>query len=87
MLKKTISAVFAAMAVIGCNEKNLEVPETTTREKVQLTVRIPEEVTKVTGTSSDGKVNDLQVFVFDRNGVTIDFVVFIFPSDPAIPNP
>jgi hypothetical protein len=69
MLRKTLSAVFAAMAVIGCNEKNLEVLEEAAGEKIQLTVKIPEEVTKVTGTPTDGKVNDLQVFVFDRNGV------------------
>jgi hypothetical protein len=69
MFKKTLSAAFAALAIIGCNEKNFELPEENSGEKVQLTVKLPEGVTKVTGNPIDGKVNDLQVFVFDKNGV------------------
>ena len=36
MFKKTLSAAFAALAIIGCNEKNFELPEENSGEKVQL---------------------------------------------------
>ena len=66
------AAVVAVFALTGCNEKNVELDETAagdSADKIQLTVRVPESATKVTGTSSDDAVKDLQVFVFDKNGV------------------
>lgn len=73
MIKKIcFAALAAAFALTGCNEKNVELDETAagdSADKIQLTVRVPESATKVTGTSSDDAVKDLQVFVFDKNGV------------------
>ena len=68
MMKKIYFAAFLSMsAVAACDvaeESDLSVDE----EKVCLGVSLPSDVTKVTGTSSEGAVNDLQVFVFDDSG-------------------
>lgn len=67
-----IFAVLAAVAVIGCNEKDVEMQEMQdmqSGEKIQLTVNLPQTATKVTGTPTDDKVNDIQIFVFDKNGL------------------
>jgi hypothetical protein len=69
MFKKMIFAVFAAVAVIGCNEKDVEMQDMQSGEKIQLTVNLPQAATKVTGTPADDKVNDVQIFVFDKNGL------------------
>ena len=69
MLKKLFFAALAALAMVGCNEKNVEVSEMKAGEKIQLTVKLPEGVTKVTGAPADAQVNHLQIFVFDKNGV------------------
>ena len=69
MLKKLFFAALAALALVGCNEKNVEVSEMKPGEKIQLTVNLPDGVTKVTGAPADAQVNDLQIFVFDKNGV------------------
>ena len=69
MLKKLFFAALAALALVGCNEKNVEVSEMKPGEKIQLTVNLPDGVTKVTGAPADAQINDLQIFVFDKNGV------------------
>lgn len=69
MVKKLFMAVIAAAAVVGCNEKDVELSDVQTGERVQLTVTLPELATKVTGTPADAQVNDIQIFVFDRNGI------------------
>lgn len=69
MFKKMFFAVFAAVAVIGCNEKDVEMQDMQSGEKIQLTVNLPQAATKVTGTPADDKVNDVQIFVFDKNGL------------------
>lgn len=68
-MKKLCFAALAALAFVGCNEKNVEPAEVLDGEKIQLTVKIPGNVTRVTGTPSDAQINDLQIFVFDRNGI------------------
>lgn len=69
MVKKICVAAFAALALTGCNENGAELQDVPSGEKIQLTVNVPEGSTKVTGTPADAKVNDVQVFVFDRYGV------------------
>ena len=69
MLKKMIFAAMAAVAVIGCNEKDVEMPDVQNGEKIQLTVNLPQAATKVTGAPTDDKVNNVQIFVFDKNGL------------------
>ena len=69
MFKKMIFAVLAAVAVIGCNKNDVEVPDLQSGEKIQLTVNLPQAATKVTGDPVDYEVNDVQIFVFDKNGL------------------
>ena len=69
MVKNLMCAAFAALALVGCNEDFVEPLGGQTGEKVQLTVTIPTNETKVTGNPSDGQINNIQVFVFDKNGV------------------
>lgn len=69
MIKKLFFAAFAALAFVGCNEDRVEPFIDQTGEKVQLTVTIPSNETKVTGYPSDTQINSIQVFVFDKNGI------------------
>lgn len=69
MIKKLFCAALAAVAFAGCNEKGVELPDAQSGDMVQLTVRLPEGATKATGTPKDAQVNDVQVFIFDKNGV------------------
>ncbi len=69
MMKKLWFAAIAALALVGCNEKVVEQNEAQGGEKVQITVNLSEGVTKVTGAIDDAKVNNLQIFVFDKYGV------------------
>ena len=69
MIKKFFFAALAAVAFTGCNEKEVELAEVQSGDKVQLTVRLPEVMTKATGTPKDATVNDVQIFIFDKNGV------------------
>lgn len=69
MVKKLFVAAFAAMAVFGCNEKDVDLAGAQTGERVQLTVTLPDLATKTTGTPADAQVNDIQIFVFDKNGI------------------
>ena len=69
MVKKLCIAAAAALALTGCNGNDVELSSVHSGDKVQLTVRIPEGLTKVTGTPTDAQVKDIQVFVFDRHGV------------------
>ena len=69
MIKKLVFAALAAVAFTGCNEKEVELAEVQSGDKVQLTVRLPEVMTKATGTPTDATVNDVQVYIFDKNGV------------------
>lgn len=66
-----LAAFLAAFGLVGCNEKNddLSVDAMSSAEKIQLTVKLPVTATRVTGPASDDQVGDIQVFVFDRNGV------------------
>jgi hypothetical protein len=68
-MKKIFFAAFATMAFISCNQNNAEPYVADSGEKIQLTVKLPENATKVTGTPTDAQINDLQIFVFDKNGV------------------
>ena len=66
-----LAALLAALGLVGCNEKNADLPndgDGFSGERVQLTVRIPQAGTKVTGPASDDAVGDIQVFVFNKNG-------------------
>lgn len=68
--KLYFAALAAAMAIIGCSEKNVEpTPDVVGGEKVQLTVNLPDLVSKSVGEPSDAAVNDVQIFVFDKYGV------------------
>lgn len=69
MFKKMFFAVLAAVAVIGCNKNDVEVPDLQSGDKIQLTVNLPQAATKVTGDPVDYEVNDVQIFVFDKNGL------------------
>ena len=69
MLKKLFFAAVAAVGLVGCSEKDVELGNEQNGEKVQLTVNLPQSVTKVTGAANDAQVNDLQIFVFDKNGL------------------
>lgn len=66
-----LAALLAAFGLVGCNEKNVDLSsdELPSGEKIQLTVKLPLSATKVTGPASDDQVGDIQVFVFDKNGV------------------
>ena len=68
MSKHFYLAAFAAMSLVGCNEKMLEQNVLAT-EEVRLTVNLPQLATKVMGTPSDDAVNSLQIFVFNKYGV------------------
>ena len=67
MFQRMFYAAFAALALVGCNEKNIKPVEVPSGDKVQLTVNLPENLTKLTGVPTDSKINDVQIFVFDRN--------------------
>ena len=69
MFQRMFYAAFAAIALVGCNEKNIKPVEVPSGDKVQLTVNLPENLTKLTGVPTDSKINDVQIFVFDRNGL------------------
>ena len=69
MFQRMFYAAFAALALVGCNEKNIKPVEVPSGDKVQLTVNLPENLTKLTGVPTDSKINDVQIFVFDRNGL------------------
>ena len=68
-----LAALLAAFGLVGCNEKDVDLSEenagVSSGEKIQLTVNLPVAATKVTGAASDNAVGNIQVFVFDRNGV------------------
>ena len=72
MMKKFyLAAMVAAFAVVGCSEMKENLagdPGMAKEEKVQLTVRIPQVSTKVTGSSNDDAIGGIQVFVFNKNG-------------------
>lgn len=69
MFKKMFFAAMAALAVMSCNEKDVDMPQVQDGEKIQLTVNLPQAATKVTGTPTDASVNNVQIFVFDKNGL------------------
>ncbi len=72
MFKKFyLAALLAAIGLVSCNEKNVDFPDDgmSSAEKIQLTVRLPKVSTKVSGPPSDNSVRNIQVFVFDKNGV------------------
>lgn len=68
-MKKLCFAVLTVLAFVGCNEVNVELDEANCGEEIQLTVNLPDAVTKVTGTVSDSKIAGIQIFVFDKNGI------------------
>lgn len=71
MSKKLYFAAFvAALAIIGCSEKNVgPAAGVEGGEKVKLTVNLPDLASKAVGEPSDAAVNDVQIFVFDKYGV------------------
>ena len=65
MKTKLFFAAFAALALMSCNEAQVELP--VTDEMLELEINVPVAQTRLTGTPSaeDGVLN-LQVFVFDH---------------------
>ena len=69
MNTKLLFTAFMAVAVMtGCckDYMELDIPEGKT---VNLEVRLPSQQTRAVGTDEENKINDLQVFVFDHNGM------------------
>lgn len=62
------AAFLAAAALVGC-EVNDAVSEPEDERTVRLEVRLPSDLTKVIGTEEENAVKNLQVFVFDHNGM------------------
>ena len=72
MIRKICFAAFAAIALLGCSEKDAELPHVEENaELVTFSVSVPGLDTKSTGGSADDEktINRLQVFVFNRHGV------------------
>ena len=73
MKKRFYLAAFAAMALVSCSEKNVEVQQIPVEDEVvELEVNVPIPLTRIAGVaqeSDEKKVNDLQVFVFNSSGV------------------
>ena len=72
MIRKICFAAIAAAALIGCNEKNVDLPLGEEQaEMVTFSVSVPGLDTKSTGGSAadEQKINSLQVFVFNQHGV------------------
>lgn len=68
MQKKLFYAMCAVAICTACHEAAIE-PLTEASKTVRLEVSLPEVDTKISGSSSESTVNDLQVFVFDDGGM------------------
>ena len=70
MCKKLMfAAAFAAMALTGCNKENVETSHSEQNaEMIQLTVNVPVS-TKSVMESDESAITNLQIMVFDANGV------------------
>lgn len=70
MNSKFYFAALAALAIVACNEKPINESLCVEEQKqVQLTVTVDDGTTKITGSSDDKNINDIQIFVFDKYGV------------------
>lgn len=70
MIKKFCFAAMAAVAAIGCCEKDVELPEYESEgELVTFSVSVPGLQTKSVGDTDEKKVNNLQVIVFNKHGL------------------
>ena len=67
------AACVAALTIAGCKEHVEDEP--LTDDMVQLTVDVTSPETKITGTYDDMKVNEVQLFVFDKFG-TLEATAF-----------
>lgn len=62
-----ISAAMALMTLAACNERIVEQdPEVV--EPLTLDIRVTDDATKVSGTTAEDEINDLQIFVFNTSG-------------------
>lgn len=66
-IKLCFAACIAALSLVGCNEKVINLPSD--GEMIDLTVDVSGPETRLTGAYQDKKINNVQVFVFDRLGV------------------
>lgn len=62
-------AAAAVVLSVSCNENEVVDHEMYGDKNICLEVRLPSADTKVTGTEDENKINSLQVFVFDHNGM------------------
>lgn len=69
MVRKLFMAAAAVIGMASCSEKDVEFSDIPTGDKIQLTVQLTDGVTKVTGNATDAQVNNIQIFVFDKNGI------------------
>ena len=70
MIKKFCFAAMAAVAAIGCCEKDVELPEYESEDElVTFSVSVPGLQTKSVGDADEKKVNNLQVIVFNKHGL------------------
>ena len=69
MKKRFYLAAFAAMALMSCNEKTVNVQEMPEQAgTVELKVKVPAASTRLTGKAADeDKISNLQVFVFNES--------------------
>ena len=69
MKKRFYLAAFAAMALMSCNEKTVNVQEMPEQAgTVELKVKVPAASTRLTGEAADeDKISNLQVFVFNES--------------------
>ena len=67
-IRMSLAAVWVAAAFVGC-VKNDEVLPLAEDEAVELEIKINGAMTKVAGTDDENKVHDVQIFIFDHNGM------------------
>jgi hypothetical protein len=70
MIRRICLAAMAAVAAVGCCEKECELIQFTEGgDLVTFSVSVPEPETKSVGPADEKTVNSLQVFAFNRNGI------------------
>ena len=67
-IRMSLATVWVAAAFVGC-VKNDEVLPLAEDEAVELEIKINGATTKVAGTDDENKVHDVQIFIFDHNGM------------------
>ena len=69
-IRMSLATVWVAAAFVGC-VKNDEVLPLAEDEAVELEIKINGAMTKVAGTDDENKVHDVQIFIFDHNGMLV----------------